>query len=52
MFLRGISNRVVMLLVSKSQGGDSNIKMPGCVCLVFENRPILNETLSCKTHPY
>ena len=23
-------------------GGDSNIKMPGCVCLVSENRPLLN----------
>ena len=36
----------------RAQEGDSNIKMPGCVCFVFENRPILNETLSCKTHPY
>ena len=35
-------------------GGDSNIiiKMPGCVCLVSENRPILNDTLSCKTYLY
>ena len=33
-------------------GGDSNIKMPGCVCLVSENRPILNDTLSCKSYPY
>ena len=36
----------------KSRGGDSNIKMPGCVCLVSENRPILNDTLSCKIYPY
>ena len=35
-----------------ARGGDSNIKMPGCVCLVSENRPILNDTLSCKTYPY
>ena len=27
-------------------------KMPRCVCLVSENRPILNVTLSCKTYPY
>ena len=33
-------------------GGDFNIKKPGCVCLVSENRPILNDTLSCKTYPY
>ena len=33
-----------------ARGGDSNIKMPGCVCLVSENRPILNETVSCKTN--
>ena len=33
------------------RGGRSNIKMPGCVCFVPENRLILNETLSCKhTH--
>ena len=33
--------------------GDSNIKMPGCVvCLVSENIPITNGTLSCKTYPY
>ena len=23
---------------------DSNIQMPGCVCLGFENEPILNDT--------
>ena len=33
-------------------GGYSNIKMPECVCLVSENRPILNDTLSYKTYPY
>ena len=27
-------------------GGDSNIKMPGCLCLVHENRLILDDTLS------
>ena len=32
-----------------ARGGDSNIKMPRCVCLVSENRPILNDLLSCKT---
>ena len=36
----------------KAQGGDFNIKMPRCVCLVSENIPILNDTLSCKTYPY
>ena len=34
-----------------SRGGDSNINMPGGVCLVSENKPIMNDTLSCKhTH--
>ena len=33
-------------------GGDSNIKMPRCVCLVTENISIMNATLSCKTYPY
>ena len=27
-------------------GGDSNIKMPGCVCWVSENVPILNGTFA------
>ena len=40
------------MALNSTRGGDSNIKMPGCVCLVFESRPILNETLSCKTYPY
>ena len=26
--------------------------MPGCVLLVPENSPILNDTLSCKIYPY
>ena len=33
-------------------GGDSNIKMPGCVCFGSEKRPILNDTLSCNTYLY
>ena len=33
-------------------GGDSNIKVPGCLCLVSENGPILNDTFTCKTYPY
>ena len=33
-------------------GGDSNMKMPGCVCWVSENGPILNGTFSCITYPY
>ena len=33
-------------------GGDSNIEMPGCVCLLSENRPILNDPFSCKTYLY
>ena len=35
-----------------SRGGDSYIKMPGCVCWVSENGPILNDSISCKTWPY
>ena len=35
----------------KSPGGDSNIKMPGCVCSVSENAPILNDSISCKNIP-
>ena len=27
-------------------GGDSNMKMPGCVCQESENVPILNDTFS------
>ena len=33
-------------------GGDSNMKMPGCVCWVSENLPILNGTFSHLTYPY
>ena len=32
--------------VFEAQGGDSNMKMPGCVCQESENIPILNDTLS------
>ena len=32
-------------------GGDSSIKMPGCVCLGSENVPILKDALE-KTPPY
>ena len=28
-------------------GGDSNMKMPGCVCWVSENVPISNDTFTC-----
>ena len=31
--------------------GDSNIEMPGCLCWVSENVPILNDTLSCQNIP-
>ena len=37
---------------SMSRGGDSNMKMPGCVCWVSENLPILNGTFSRITYPY
>ena len=33
-------------------GGDSNTKMPGCVCRVSENEPILNDTFICKTYTH
>ena len=42
----------IHLLPECPQGGDSNIKIPKCVCLVFEHRSIVNETLSCKTYLY
>ena len=48
--IAGMQHRSVWLGLSR--GGDSNIKKPGCVCLVSEKRPILNDTLSCKTYPY
>ena len=31
--------------------GDSN-KMPGCVCWLSENGPILNDTFGCNTYLY
>ena len=33
-------------------GGDSSIKMPGCVCWGSENVPILKDALGNKTYPY
>ena len=34
-----------------SPGGRLHIQMPGCVCWVSENAPILNDTSSCKNIP-
>ena len=36
---------------NRGGGGDSNIKMPGYVCWVSENVPILKDTSSCKNIP-
>ena len=38
--LRGVGSR------GGGGGGDSNMKMPGCVCQESENVPILNDTFS------
>ena len=35
-----------LLDVLPARGGDSNVKMPGCVCQKSENVPILNDTFS------
>ena len=44
----------LFLSPSWEQGGgdNSNIQMSGCVCWVSENRPILNDTFTCKTYTY
>ena len=46
--------QIVVLFKDRAPGGgaDSSIKVPVCVSLVSEDRPILNDTLSYKTYPY
>ena len=34
----------VVRCIPGGRGGDSSIKMPGCVCWGFENVPILKDT--------
>ena len=36
----------MVLVPSGGGGGDSNMKMPGCVCQESENAPVLNDTFS------
>ena len=36
---------------SVSRGVQLKYKMPGCVCWISENIPILNDTFSCKNIP-
>ena len=42
---------ICMCIRIPGEGGDSNIKMSGCLCWVSENAPILNETSSYKNIP-
>ena len=32
-------------MVWAREGGDSNMKMPGCVCWIYEAGPILNDNI-------